>query len=697
MLASLFILTLSLSSFLLFQVQPIISKYILPWYGGTSAVWITAMLFFQVVLLLGYAYVFVLRKYSIQKQVLIHLLLLSVIGSLVLLLFYYWQVPILPGMEWKLSENIYPAFQIIIILSIGVGVPYFLLSTTSIILQKWFSTVREGESPYLFYAFSNAASLIAILSYPFVIEPFLSIKTQGLLWSIGFIVYIALLLFSCVSVLFFMKNRSHPKHMKASALSYHLPTKKKIALWFVLSFSATLMLLSITAVLTQSIAPVPFLWLLPLSLYLLSFIISFSGERWYPRNAVAYLFLLTMPWALLFLLIGTPSTIIGALIYGTVLFTACLLSNGELYHSRPHPHALDIFYFVIALGSAVGGIFVGLVAPVIFDWVWELYLGFYFSFVIAMIALLYYKRSLLYRWSTIFFASQKERYLFVAIGFPVVFISAFFAIIVVKHVDSIQTWRSFYSILTVEEKHHGKETLSYLKHGNIVHGAQYNSEKRRYIPTTYFTTKSGVGKVFETYPRPDRGLRAGLVGLGIGTLATYGKPGDTFIFYEIDPQVVSIAQTKFTYLKDSEATISIRVGDGRLSLEKELSQHEPPFDLLVLDAFSGDSIPIHLLTKEAFAMYLKRLVPNGVLLIHISNNYLDLKPPLRALAEYNHIPCLFLYAPATDDSLASEWAVFTHNKVILTNSDILKMQKDEKKKTVQLWTDDYSNLFQILK
>lgn len=702
MAAFIFILTIASGAFLLFQVQPIISKYILPWFGGTSAVWITAMLFFQVLLLLGYAYIFFLGRFSLKKQIVIHLFFVSSITILVIWLFTFWHAPILPDISWKLSDEFPPILQVLGVLFISVGLPYFLLSTTSIVLQKWYSDTHEGKSPYLFYAFSNAASLIGVVSYPLLIEPFLSLQHQGIWWSVGFLLYSGLLFIACFSTWFLVKRKKQLKQKDATqkAVTYASLNKKIVFLWFTLAAIATLMLLAITNVLTQAIAPVPFLWLLPLTIYLFSFIVCFSGEKWYWRDLNAYLFILTMPLALIFAQLGAPSVVSGALIYGIVLLSACMLCHGELYAYKPHPKHLDLFYVVIALGGAASGILVGIIAPLFFKGIWEVYIGFYLTFLIAIVSLVHYKGSFVYRYMHFFFSSQKEIYILSIIGFPIVFFIVSFITLSVKGLDAMTVWRSFYGVLTVKKKTIDAVSFTILEHGHITHGKQASAGPLRYQPNTYYGKGSGVYFAFMEHSKKAQGLHVGIVGLGTGTLAAFGKKGETYRFYEINPQVVEIANKDFTYLKDSQATVQVITDDGRLALEKEVEKQDPKkFDLLVLDAFNGDAIPVHLLTKEAFAIYLKRLDPaSGVIAVHISNNYLDLKPPLVTLARYYGLQYAFISAPATADAARTDWALFTYNKNFLSRPTIsAATEKNKTYKESALWTDDYSNLVQILK
>ena len=688
-----FALTIFIGAFLLFQVQPIISKYILPWFGGTSAVWTTAMLFFQTVLLLGYAYILFIAKLSLKKQIVLHALVVVGIVSLILSLFTFWKAPILPDISLKLNDNISPIFQVLSILSIGVGLPYFLLSTTSVLLQRWFGVIQADKSPYPLYALSNVASLLALLSYPVFIEPFFPLQRQGFGWAIGFVLYGIFLLVCCGQTWF-----GHTQK-KDIAVQKHVVIEKKVALlWLLLSAISTLMLLAITNIQTQSIAPVPFLWILPLSLYLLSFILCFSGERWYWRNLYAYIFLVTMPLVLVFSVVQAPSVLSGIIIYSLALFSCCMICHGELYRLRPHPKRLDTFYVLIALGSVMSGIFVGIVAPLLFNGFWEIYIGFYLSFLLAVIVLTRYKNSFAYRLRHVFFTSDKELYLCMGIGYPTILIALSFVLPLVSGYSSIKHWRNFYGTVTVKEKGSGQAKVIQMQHGNIIHGTQSASGSQRFEPTAYFGKKSGVGLALSAYGAKYKNIHVGIIGLGVGTLAAYGRAGDLFRFYEINPQVVTVAHNNFTYVKDSPAKIDIVLGDGRLSLEKEVKEKSDKFDIVVLDAFSDDAIPVHLLTQEAFALYLARLtMPNGVIAVNISNNYINLRPLLVQVAKHFGLHYAVIRSKAEGNTLLAEWILLTKNKEILDAPEIIRAKEKKQYKTVSLWTDDYSNLFQLLK
>lgn len=685
--------TIFLSAFLLFQVQPIIGKYILPWFGGTSGVWLTSLLFFQILLLLGYSYSYLLSRFSLKAQTIIHCLLTFLTTLILSSLFFNWSSPITPSIDLKLPDTISPIVQVLTFLFISVGLPYFLLATTSTVLQNWFGLVVYKKSPYLLYAFSNAGSLLGIMSYPFIMEPFLSLQVQGIWWSIGFLLYGIILLYCCLKI-FFSKQKNKTIAVDAAVA----PIKKRvIGYWLFLSTTSSIMLMAVTSLLTQAVAPIPFLWLLPLGLYLLSFILCFSDDNWYWRNFYAYLFLTTGPLALVFTQSSAPTIWIGISVYSLALFSICMLCHGELYKRKPPSQQLNIFYLILALGGALGGIFVGIIAPLLFNGFWEIYVGFYLSLLLSFFVLVKYRNSSMYRKMHTFFFSSHEFYFFVLIGVPMIIFSVALTITVISGYDSVKTWRNFYGVLTYKTKQVGNETQAYLIHGRIIHGMQYFG-KRQTEPVSYYHPRSGVGLLMASYPRDEKGIRVGVVGLGAGVLAAYGKKGDYYKFYDINPQVVDVAKNQFTYLKDSPATIDIALGDGRLVLEQEIQKKKEPYDILVVDAFSDDAIPVHLLTKEALQIYLKRLSSNGVLAFHISNNYLELKHIIAALAKDAQLEMSLIVSPTKGDYPRTEWVLLTRNKQFLSIPAIAVVEsKNVMYKDISAWTDTYSNLFQILK
>lgn len=704
-----FSISIFMGAFLLFQVQPVISKYILPWFGGASAVWITAMLFFQTLLLLGYFYVFLISLFPLKKQTIIHSIILILASLAVFYALNNSQIPILPGMNSRLNENYPPVIQVLWILLLGTGITYFILSTTSILLQKWFGTTHQGKSPYFFYSLSNVASLLALISYPFLVEPIIQLKTQGLIWSIGFIIYSFFLLICCIQIFYSAsKSRSNLKlnsseENKAGKNNINniinIDTKRKL-LWILLPALSSLMLLSTTNLMTQSITPVPFLWILPLSIYLISFIISFGSSKWYLRNLFAYTSLILGVFSLVFTFGNMPSFTIGITIYSLMLFSVCMICHGELYNLRPKSSHLDLYYLYSAFGSVLSGLLVGIIAPLFFKGIWEIYIGFYLTFLLTVWVFLHYKNSFIYRRSRLFFISDKEIFIFASIAYPLTIIltSAALNLLSGNNLLTLKTWRNFYGVLSV--KQNTRSNTNVLIYGNIIHGSQF-LDSNRYKPTTYYGDRSGIGLTFLNAPQLHRKINMAVIGLGAGTLAAFGKKGDTITFFEINPLVRDIAYNNFTYLKDSQASINVVMGDGRLSLEKEIAQNKPKYDIIVIDAFSDDSIPLHLLTKEAFAVYLERLNRGkGIIAFNISNKFIDLKPILMQQVSLYGLEYASFFGGHSDKfNTISEWSLLTDDRQLFKNPALAKaMEKNSQTtKRINLWTDNYSNLFQILK
>lgn len=696
-----FSVSIFLGAFLLFQIQPIISKYILPWFGGSSSVWITAILYFQILLLFGYLYVYLISKISLKKQILIHGLIISTVAVSVILLLTGSKIPVFPGLESKLNDNYSPVIQVLWILLIGTGITYFILSTTSVLLQKWFTLTFRDKSPYIFYSLSNIASLFALISYPIFVEPIFKLRFQGLNWSVGFIIYSVFLLICCAQTFFFKySNKIKPAIVTNLNKVNNKLSKKTILFWILLSAISSLMLLSTTNLITQSVASVPFLWILPLSIYLLSFIICFGNQKWYNKNLYAYISLIMGFISLTFIFSNIPSIIIGLIIYCLMLFSVCMICHGELYKIRPSALHLDLYYLLIAFGSALSGIFVGIIAPLYFNGIWEIYLAFYLAFLLTIWVLIHYKNLLFYRLIGFLAFSHKDAFNFSLIAYPLTIIIAIFVINILSGNNSftLKVWRNFYGILTVKQNF--SQNINVLVYGNIIHGSQFLG-KAQNEPTTYYGKKSGVGITIANDPQFRDKTNIGIIGLGTGTLAAYGKKEDSITFFEINPNIIDVAQNSFTYLKNSKAAVNIILGDGRLSLENEIRQNKPKFDLLVIDAFSDDSIPIHLLTKEAFEIYLNRLnKEKGIIAVHISNKYIDLKPVLiQAAAYYKLNYATFLLTKGDKFNLASNWLLLTYNKKLFEIPAISKaIYIDNKQsKEIALWTDDYSNLFQVLK
>lgn len=679
-------LTVLTSAFLLFQVQPLIAKFILPWFGGGPAIWTTCMVFFQTVLFAGYAYAHLIAsRLSPRAQVVIHAVLLVVAVA---------TLPITPSERWKPTSSASPVPQILLLLAGTVGLPYFVLSSTGPLLQEWFRRSFPQRSPYRLYALSNAGSLAALISYPFVVEPALDILWQAKFWSVGFGLFALLCGISAAGVL-----RASPASVAARshANPAAAPSMGRRAVWLGLAALGSLMLVAGTNHLCQDIAVFPFLWVGPLSLYLLSFIIAFDHPRWYSRRVVGLgamiaVVLVGNELGLKDLASGQGVTMDfyqELVIYFSALLLVFLLAHGELALLRPDPAYLTSYYLIIAAGGAIGGMFVSLVAPLIFATFLEWRIGVIAAFLLATLIALIPARS--------------ERHVLLAwrTGIVVLCIAGLITFQPYQSPDDKRLYasRNFYGVLTVWDTHaeNPAENISIrfreLRNGVICHGVQHEDSSLKKFPTSYYSPNSGAGLALKYLS--DRGqMRVGAVGLGAGTLATYLKPGDTIRFYEINPDVVDVAKKYFTFLGDCQGKYEIALGDARLSLEREASQQ---FDLIALDAFSGDAIPVHLLTKEAIEIYLRHLKPRGIIAVHISNRFLDLERIVYGLAQHYKLGTSMVYAPTEFEKL-----IYSNTWILLSrDEDFLEaMPRDPASiatTTFPLWTDHSNNLFQLLR
>ena len=660
--------TVFLSSFLLFLVEPLFAKIILPWFGGSAAVWATCLVFFQSALLLGYYYADVTsRKLSPRQQVWVHLAFLAIA-----LLF----VPIAPGSYWRPHPGEDPFWRILGLLTFALGVPYTLLSTTSPLIQTWYARCRAGKDPYHLFALSNFASFLALLSYPFIIEPGLATHIQALTWSALFVAFVALCAMTAWG------SRSGAAIVHVAATIDEPPSLVRMLHWLALAACGSMLLLTITNYLTQNVTPVPLLWVLPLSLYLLSFTLVFSRRNFYSRWLFIRLlavFLGTMGYAV-YDWRSVNAIQLSVPLFCAGLFVACMFCHGELNRLRPSEGRLTSFYLMLSLGGALGAIFVGLIAPHVFDSLYE------FPLTLVLTALL----ALVTFWS----GGWSARVLWACVSVAMVIV-LFINVRDFKR-NSLVMVRNFYGALRVTQtRDFGDHQARVLYHGTIRHGAQYVLLPWRKQPTTYYSRDSGIGLALRYCC--DGTKRVGVVGLGTGTLASYGNPGDYFHFYDINPAVIDIANAVFTYLRESPAQKEITLGDARLSLEQESPQH---FDVLAIDAFSGDAIPVHLLTKESIALYLRHLKPDGILAIHTSNMYLRLDPVVKQLADNAGYPAKSIENDSDDDQCiaSADWVLVTRNTRFL-NSAVVQKNADtiDAVKGLRLWTDDYNNLFQILK
>ena len=669
----LFPVTIGLGAFLLFLLEPLFAKLILPRFGGAAAVWAACLVFFQTALLGGYYYADVLtRRCPPLRQSLVH--------SLTLLLSLLF-LPIAPRLGLLGSApGANPALRILWLLATSIGLPFVLLSATSPLLQAWYARAFPERQPYPLFAVSNLASLAALLSFPFAIEPHLRAHAQSLLWSWLFAVFVAL----CIAVA--MLTAKLPS-LKAGPIAEETteptpPSGADKLVWLALAACGSTLLLSVTNKLLEDVAPVPLLWVLPLALYLLTFALAFSRRPLYPRALLMRMLAVTLGGLgyAIYDPIYTESLQVSLPVFVLGLFFCCWFCHGELARLRPAPRYSTSYYLMIAAGGAVGAILVGLLAPNVFRATYELPLALSLTAVLAILA--FWRQGWL---SRIFWMGAAVAMLFV-LGRNAREL----------HQNAIVSVRSFYGALRVREFHNWlKEPYRTLYHGRIEHGSQYVDAPQSLLPTTYYAPDSGVGVALLHCCPDDK--RVGAIGLGTGTIAAYGKKLDYFRFYEINPQVVTIARTYFTYLRDSPAKIDVVMGDARLSLESEAPQE---FDVLAVDAFSGDAIPVHLLTREAFALYLRHLKPGGILAVHTSNTYLKLSPVVQLLAEDAHCDARMILNEDNPRKLidASDWVLVTRNKRFLDEIDTsVWTEAISVPANARLWTDDYNNLFQILR
>ena len=672
--------TIFLSAFLLFQVQPMIAKFVLPWFGGSAAVWSASLLFFQLILLAGYLYAHCLIRYLKPKQQLgVHCSLLLI--SLVTL-------PIIPKDYWKPVGGSDPLLGILLLLGATIGLPYFLLSATSPLLQAWYLRTKANVIPYRLFALSNFGSMLALLSYPFLVEPNITLRLQARIWSWGFAA------FALVCAWAAWKSRSGTDALQV-AVEEHAPRPRfsTILLWISLAACASTLLMATTSHLTQNVAPIPLLWVAPLSIYLLSFILSFESDKIYQR----WLFL---PLGLVALGVYTRgmsqyednTDVIKTLIpmLCGALFIACMVCHGELAKRKPHPRYLTLFFLMVSLGGAIGGIFVALVAPRIFPNYWEMPIAIAGLGVLIAIVLSYdddgAPRPLAVRASLLIVALSLGVYLA--------------RLERRANQEYILAARNFYGVLRVRDDPPGDPVsgVRVLIHGTINHGTQLLGPGGGRIPTSYFGESSGISRAIRT--KGETGpIRIGILGLGAGVTATLARAGDTLHYYEINPLVFQIAQTKFDFWKDCPADKHLYFGDGRLTLEgMEASEN---LDFLAMDAFTSDAVPMHLLTREAYATYARHLKPDGVLAVNISNRYLDLEPIMAQAAKEMGWSGVVVYDEGNSESyyVSNTWILLSKSPAVFTDPNFQDASTAplQVRKGFRAWTDDYSNIIQILR
>jgi hypothetical protein len=772
-------ITIFIGAFLLFQVEPMLTKYILPWFGGTTAVWTTCLLFFQSFLLAGYTYSHLIgTRLSPREQTITHLALLTICVLVMGLVAVLWRSPIMPDANWKPASSEFPVWRILLLLSASIGLPFFVLSTTAPLLQAWFARTFEGISPYRLYALSNFGSLLALFSYPVVVEPALSLHAQAYVWS-GLYMMFALGMVLC-AIRFVNARPQAIKAIKKSGRTAKeapidpVPSLPTYILWVSLPACASLMLYAATDEISKYIAPIPLVWVLPLGLYLISFIICFDNDRRYRREFFQSAFALTIP---LYFLVRRYSVEIALAVSPTflaphfvamlveicstsvVFFLVCMLCHGELARLKPSHQRLTAFYLMVSAGGALGGFFAVVIAPLVFRDYWEYWIALWLCPVLLFIVLVKDPKSWIHQRRPVaallliagslalpeligYSSASTILYNVVALSFlcliatlalrkrkkprlptkPNILIQfsmigsilmlglVSLGIMVADVETSLVLTRNFYGVLRVAaEDNSDPDYRSFqLFNGLTVHGAQAPSPEWRYRPITYYGPDSGIGLLLMNYPRhsetsENSPLRIGVIGLGIGTITAWGRLGDYIRFYEINPAVIQIATDPngyFTYLQDAFAKVEIIPGDARLSMEAEVRDgRAQQFDVLAIDAFNGDAVPVHLLTREAIQIYLRELKPDGVLAIHATNKYLDLVPVLAEQCRFFNLNCgEAADVPTNPLYMPSDWVLLARNDHVLGVPAISKhLLPIDSLKRVRLWTDDDSNLFQILR
>lgn len=675
---SLFAINIFLGAFLMFLIQPVVAKIITPLYGGASQVWCICLMFFQLTLLAGYGLTFLLSNLKVKKQSIIYFVLLTFSALLI-------KLPV--AQYWAADNSTNPAFSLLSVMVSYLALPAVLLSTVSTMMQNWYRIVTNDE-PYKLYSISNIGSMSSLLLYPVFIEPFLSVDSTVSIWTTCFkILAFSLIIVSFIS--FYYADKFNKISVEPDKSGNSFPSLLSITQWILLSAAGTILLMSFTTHITQEISPVPLLWIIPLSLYLLTFVICFSSEKSYKKSLYIVSPLLLIILTLNFL---HPGSIYNLLLNLLLFFALCLFCHQELYKLRPKVENLPVFYFFLSAGGAMGGIFTNLVAPKIFN--------VYTEFPLIIIMLVGFIGIKVQR--RLFSVNKSLSRTFFTL-LLLILLSSFYIFTMAKDSRIVLSERNFYGSVKVFDAKKNDRLERTIVNGRIKHGSQYIDKNGNYltIPTTYYTEKSGINLAIQAMreKKNNKPLKIGIIGLGVGTITALCKEGDEITYFEIDPKIKNIAETQFTYLKNPKPKVNIILGDGRLRLQEQLNTK---YDILLVDAFSGDSIPIHLLTKEAFELYYSRTNKDGLIVYHVSNRYLNLNSVVSNIALKRKANGYKVFAKNEQNDYYSLYSIVSKENWLKNYIGNIKEKNyiiDEFiwNSQLDIWTDNFSNLFTVLK
>lgn len=676
--------TIFLSAFLIFVVQPIAGKHLLPYFGGSSSVWATSMLFFTTVLFLGYSYVYVLTSLDNRRQGVIHICVVAFVALITLTTLYvYHSLGISSG--WIIGSVQSPSLKVLIMLTLVIGAPYLLLSTTGPLLQYWWGITTRAE-PYKFYALSNIGSLLALFSYPFVIEPSFSLMLGGWMWALLFFVFVILTGIVCTMYVRHVSQIGYNNADASDDISPRISYSTRVW-WIVLAAFPSYMLVATTTVLTNVVAPVPLLWVFPLAIYLVTFILAFRGFG----QSIFMPPVLILVAYLAYEYSSTSSVWIFGHIgsYALLLFVCGLMCHALLYEARPSLQKLPLFYLLLSFGGMLGALTASILAPSMFSGFYEFPLGIALC---ASLGIIVMKKEFFPR------ILDDKKIIITKIVFIVCVTALFVSYISKDGGHKVVASRNFYGSVVVQFK----DDVTVLMHGYTLHGFQPTAKEWRHVPASYYVPSSGVGRalLYVQKARKNKDIRVGVLGLGTAAIASYCRHGDTFVFYEIDERIEMIARKYFSYLSYCESS-QVRIGDGRLLMESELLNGQSgSYDLVVMDAFSDDTVPAHLLTLQAIKLYVARLrSPESIIAIHVSNRYLNLSPVMFRIASELGLSATTVLDNASTNELGkpSLWVLLSKNPKVFDNIVFAGANsKDIDIRNTPLWTDDYTSLFSVV-